>query len=199
MVSTSSTCLCIYMDNGIFSILDANSSTFLPRLSRPSQKGKRWSQYKIGVALSTNLYGPIVFNTNFWEIPYFLLDLNLFLNTTRYPVSNALLRLPLLWSSLFLSLLSETRILNNYLFVNRIGDVASKWSKDCYLYEAPSLDLACDRSIINSNFMPIATNDWSMAVPYNGLKFQLYSENNIPCNHLWRLPFSSEFIFYSLF
>ena len=60
------------MADGTFSILGANSFTSLPGLPRPSQKGKRLSQYDIGVAFSRTMYSPFVLNNNLWAILYFL-------------------------------------------------------------------------------------------------------------------------------
>ena len=176
---------------GIFYILSAGSFTFLPSLPRPSQKVKLWSQYELSVAFYRTLYDPFVLNNNFWDIPYFLLDLNSFLTNTRSPVSNSFVSLPLLRISLCISLISYTRILNNSLCLNISGCEASKWSKDCCTYEVPSLDLSGDRSIVNGKSLPMATTDWIIPVPSTGPAFQAYRAKTTHCNHWLRLPLST--------
>ena len=173
--------------------------TFLLGLPRPSQKCEHWSQYELGVALSRNLYGPFVLNNNFSAILNFLLDFICFLNNTRSPVSNSLMIFTFFCSSLCLGLLSDTRMLNNYLCLNMSGDAASKLTNDCCLSEVPPLNIAGDRSIGNGNYLPIATTDWSMSVPSTGTTLKVYSAKNTPCNHLWRLTLPFEFIFFTLF
>ena len=185
--------------DGIFYILAADSFTFLPGLPRPSQNGKRWSQYEIGVTFSRTLYVPFVLNTNFWAITYFPLDFTCLLTITRSPASNSLMSLPLLRSSLCLSLLLYTRMLNNYICLNIIGDAASKWSNACCHYEVPFLNLAGDSSIGNGNSLPIATTDKSISVLSTGPAFQAYSAKNTPWKHWLRLPLSTYFIFCTLF
>ena len=187
------------MVDGIFSIIDADSFTFPMGLPRPSQNGKLWSQYDIGLTFSRNLYGSFVLNTNFWAIPYFPLDFTCLLTTTRSPASNSLKRLPLLRSSLCLSLLLDTRMLNNYMCLNIIGDAASKWSNACCPYEVPCLNLAGDSSIGNGNSLPIATTDKAMSVVSTGPAFPAYSAKDTPWNHWLRLPLSTDFIFCTLF
>ena len=120
---------------------------FIPDLPRPLKKGKLWSQYELGVAFSSTLYGPFVFHNNFWDIASFLIDFACFLTTTRYHVSNYLLILPLLHSYLCISLLSDTSMLNSYLCLNRSGCTLSNWSKSCCTFEVPSLVIAGGRSI----------------------------------------------------
>ena len=66
------------------------------------------------------------FYTNFWYIPSFLIGFTCFLITTWSPVSNSLMSLSLLPSSLCLILLLDTRMLNRSIFINRSGDAASK-------------------------------------------------------------------------
>ena len=105
----------------------------------------------------------------------------------------------MLRSSLCLSLLSYTRMLKNYLCLNRSGDAPSEGSKDFCSSELPSLNLAGDRSIGNGNSLPIATTDCAMPVPSTGTELQAYSENIMPYNYWWRLPFSADFIFCTLF
>ena len=78
----------------------------------------------------------------------------------------------LLRISLCLNLLSETRMLNSYLYSNISGDVASKLSNACCPYEVPSLDLTVDKLIRNGNSLLIATTDRSMSVPSTGPAFQ---------------------------
>ena len=127
--------------DGIFYILAADSFTFLPGLPRPSQKGKFWSQYELGVAFYRTLYGPFVLNNNLWAIWYFMIDFTCFLTKTRSPVSNYLTSLSLLRNSLRLSLLSDTRTLNKSICLNRSGDASSKWSKYFVLLKYPPLTL----------------------------------------------------------
>ena len=149
MVFPPSKCLWSTMVDGIFSILAADSLTFLQGLPRNPQKGKRWSQYELGVAFSRNLYGNFVLDTNIWAILSFLIDFTCFLSTTRSPVSNYLMSLTLLRSSLCLSLFSDNRMLNNSICINMSGDEASQLSKAYSTSEVPSCDLSGDRSIGN--------------------------------------------------
>ena len=172
------------MVDGIFSILDADSFTFLSALPRPSQNGKHWRKYEIGITFSRTMYGPFVLNTNFWDIPYFPLDFTYLITTTRSTASNSLMSLPLLRSSMCLSLLLDTRMLNNYICLNIIGDAASKWSNACFPYEVHFLNLAGDRSIGTGKSLPIATTDKAMSVLSIGPAFQAYSVNNTPLQPL---------------
>ena len=50
-------------------------------------------------------------------------------------------------------------------------------------YEVPSLDLDLDRSIGNSNYLPIATTDQAMLAPSTGPALQAYSAKNNPSNN----------------
>ena len=183
LVYAQSTCLWITTVDGIFSILAADYFTVLPGLPRQSQKIKRWSKYEIGVAFYRNLYGPFVLNTNFWDIPSFLLELTCLLTIMRSPMSNYLTILPSLRTSLCLSLLSDTRMLNNSICLNISRYTASEWSTDFFPSKVPYLNLDGYRSIGNGNSMPIATSDRAMSVMYNGPAFQAYSENNTPFDH----------------
>ena len=123
------------------------------------------------------MYGTFFLNTNFLYIPSFLLDFTCFLTTTRYPVSNHLMILSF-FISLCLRLLSYTRILNNSICLNRIGDAASKLYKACFPSEVPFLKLSGYRSIVNGNFLPIPTTDRSISVPYTGTALQACSAKN---------------------
>ena len=87
-------------------------------------------------------------------------------------MSNHLMILPLLRISLCLILLSYTRMLNNYISINRGGDVESKRSKACCNSEVPSLELAGDKSTGNGKSLPISTNDISRLVLSTGPEFQ---------------------------
>ena len=187
------------MVDGRFSILDAVSFTFLSGLPRPSQKGERRIQYELGVAVYRTIYDHFVLNNNLWAIPSFMIDFTCLLTITRSPVSNYLTSLPLLHISLCLRLLSDNRLLNYSLCINRSGDAASKWYKACCPSELPSLDLDGDKSIGNGNYLLINTNNGAMSVLYTGPAFQAYSANNMPNNHWRRLTFYSEFIFCTLF
>ena len=129
MVSDLSVFLWNNMAYVIFSILASDSFTFIPCLPIPSQKFRHCSQYEFGMAFFSTIYGPFVLNSNFCSTPYFILDLICFLSTKMSPSSIYLMILPLLRRSLILSLISETRMLNISLCINRSGDVASKWSK----------------------------------------------------------------------
>ena len=189
LVSAPYICLWSNMLDGIFSILAAGSFTFLPGLPRISQKGKRWSQYELGVSFSRTLHGPFVLNDNF----------TCFLTTTGSPVSNYLMIFPLLGSSLCLRLLSYTRMLNNSLCLNRSGDASSEWYKACCPSGLPFLKLYGDRSIVNGNSLPVTTTDWSIPAQSTRPAFQYYSAKNTTCDHCWSLPLSAEFIFYNLF
>ena len=177
----------------------ADFFTFLPGLPRPSQKGKFWRQYELGVYFSRTLCGPFVFNANFWDIPYFLVDFTCLLTTTSSRLSNSLMRLPLLSSSLCLSLLSYTSTSNSSLCLNRCGYAASKLFKAWCPSEVTSLDLSGDSSIGNENSLFMATTDKLMSVPSTGPAFQAYNSNHTPWNHWWSLPLSVEFIFCTLF
>ena len=111
------------------------------------------------MSFSRTLQGPFVLNNKFWATPSFLIDLTFFLATTRSPVSDSLMVFHLLCSSLCLSLLLDTKDLNSFLCLNRSGDVASKLSNAFCYSGVPSLDLAGDKSIVNGNYLPIATTD----------------------------------------
>ena len=116
-----------------------------------------------------------------------------------FPVLNSLMSLPLLHSSLCISLLSDTRMLNNYIFLNKSVDAASKRSKACCHSEVPSLDLSGYRFILNGNYLPVATTYRAMLVLSTRTELQAYIAKNTPCNHWWRLPLSTEFIFCNFF
>ena len=126
----------------IFSVLASDSFTFLPGLPRPSQKFQCWSQYEIGVSFYRTMYDPFVLNNILWAIPYFLLYFSRFINTTRSLVPNYLMIFPLLYSYIYIILLSDTRMLHDSLCVKRSENVASMWSNACCPYEVPSLDLS---------------------------------------------------------
>ena len=198
LVPSPYTLLWSTMEDGIFSLLDADHFTFLPGLPRPSQKGKHWSQYELGVVFSRTLYGIFFLNNNLWDNPSFMLAFTCFFTTTRSPVSNFLMSLTLLRSSLCLILLSDTGLLNTSIYLNRSRDADSNWLKDCCTSEIPSLDLADDRSIGYGNSLPIDTTYREMSVPSTGPAFQAYSANNTPYNHWWRLTLYIEFIFCTL-
>ena len=167
------------MVDGIFSILAADSFNVILYLPRSSQKGKRCNQYEIDIAFSRTIYGPFVLDTSFWYIPSFLIDFNCLLTNTMSPVSNFLVRFTLLRISLCLSLLSETRIFNISICINRSGYAVSNLSKVCCLSELPSLDLYGDRYIGNGNYIPIPTTDQSISVPSTGPAFQLYGTKKL--------------------
>ena len=181
------------------SILDDDSFTFLLDLPMTSQKGKHWSRYDLGVAFSRTLYGNFVLNANFWSILSFLLDFTCFFTTTRSTVSNYLMILNLLHSSLCFSLFPDTRILNISICINRSGDPFSKLYTDSFPSEVPSLDLSGDRSIRNGKSLTIATTDQAISVPSTGPAYQYYNAKNTPCNYWWRLNLYTEFIFCTLF
>ena len=63
---------------------------------------------------------------------------------------------------------------NIYLYLNRIGNEASKWSNNFCPSIVPSLDLSCDKSIVNGNSLPISTTDISMLVLSTGPAFKYY-------------------------
>ena len=107
--------------------------------------------------------------------------------------------LTLLCSSLCLSLLSDTRMLNISLCLNISGDSASNWYKACCPSELPPLNLSGDRSIGNGKYLPISTTDQEMPFLSTGPTCQEYSTKNTPCNHWWSPPLSSEFIFCNFF
>ena len=50
-------------------------------------------------------------------------------------------------------------------------------------YEVTSFDLYFDRSIVDSNYLPIATNDRVMSAPSTGPALQAYGAKNNPCNN----------------
>ena len=128
-----------------------------------------------------------------------MIDFNCFLTTTISPVSNSLIRFPLLHSSLCISLLSDNRMLNSSLCLNIIGYVASEQPNYCCPSEVPSIELAVDKSFGNGNYMPIVTTDRAMSVPSKRPAFQAYNAKNNPVKHWQRLTLSYHFIFYTWF
>ena len=62
-------------------------------------------------------------------------------------------------------------------------DESKKRTNACFNSDVTSLDLDGDSSTGNRNYVPIATTDQAMSVPYTGTAFQTYSEKNTPCNH----------------
>ena len=102
-------------------------------------------------------------------------------------------------SSLCLSLIKYTRMLNRFLCLNISGDEASKWSNSCCPSKVSFPDLYYDRSIVNDNSLPIATTDWAISVLCNGPALQAHIAKNTPCKHWWSLPFSTEFVLCNLF
>ena len=187
LVSAPYTCVWSTMVDVIFSILAADFFTFLLGLTRPSQEGKHWIQYELGVEFSSTLYGPSVLNTSFLDIPPFLLELTCFLTTTRSHVPKYHMSLNLFHTSLCLSLFSYNSMLNRYLCLNRSGDASSKWFKACCPSEVPSLNLVGDRSIGKRKCQPISTNYWAMSVPSTGTAFQINCSSprwdNLPNGH----------------
>ena len=138
----------------------------------------------------------------FWILIYglfLMLYIICFLTNTRSNMSNYLISFPFLCSSLCLSLLSDTRILNSSIFITRSGDADSNWFKAWCTSEVPSLDLTADISIVNGDFLPISNTYRAIPFPSTVPVFQLFCVKDTPCNHWWRLPFSSEFIFCTLF
>ena len=93
-------------------------------------------------------------------------------------MSNYLMYLPLLRSSLCLIILLDTRMLNNSLCLNICGDAASKLYKDCCPSEVLSLNIVGGRSIVNGNSLPISTTDRAISATSAGPAFQAYSTNN---------------------
>ena len=96
-----------------------------------------------------------------------MIDLNCFPNTTMSIVSNSLVCLTLLWSSLCLRLLSNTKMFNR--------DTSSKWSKDFCLSELPYLDFFGDNSIGNGKYMMIATTDRVNLGTYTEPELKVYN------------------------
>ena len=94
------------------------------------------------------------------------------------------MRFSLLRSSLCLSLISDTRMFNSHLCINISGDTESKWYKDWYPSELPSLDPSGYSSIGNENSLPISTTDLETSVPSTGTTFQAYSAKNTPLQPL---------------
>ena len=79
--------------------------------------------------------------TNIWDIPSFLIDFTCLLTTTRSPVSNYLMKLPLLRISLCLRLLSDTRTLNNSRCINISGKPPQSDPRLVILLKYPPLTL----------------------------------------------------------
>ena len=90
LLSAPYTCFCRTMLDGMFFILATDYFTFIPVLSRTSQKGKCQIQYELGVAFYRTLLGPFILNTSFRYILSFLLGFTCFLTSTMSPVSNSL-------------------------------------------------------------------------------------------------------------
>ena len=65
------------------------------------------------------------FNANLWDTPSFMSGLIYFLTTTITPVLHHLWYFTLLHSSLYTNLLSYTKMLNIYLYINIRGEYIS--------------------------------------------------------------------------
>ena len=122
-----------------------------------------------------------------------------FLNSPVYLLTKGLLCQTPVLTLCCCSRISDTRMLNNSICLNRSGDWSSKWSNVCCHSKVSSLDLTGDRSIGNWNSVMISTTYWSILVPSTGPAFQTYSANNMHCDHWWSLPFSADFILHTLF
>ena len=170
------------MVDGIFSILASYSFTFLPVLPRTSQTYKHRIKYELGFHFSITLQVAFL-KTNFWENPSFLLGLTCFFFTTMSHISKSLIIFTLFCTSLCLSLLSYTKMLNRSLCLNISCNAVFKWFKSFYPSEVTSLDLDDDRPIGDGNSLLIATTDRKMSVPSTGPEFQAYHTKNNPCNY----------------
>ena len=142
--------------------------------------------------------GSLCLNINFWAIPYFLIDFNFLITTTRSTVSNYLTSLPLFRISLCLRLLPDNRMLNISLYLNIIRDAASKWYKACCPSELPSLDLDSERYIGNGKSLTIASTNREMSVSIYWACIPSIKWKNNSCKYWWRLSLSAEFIFFTL-
>ena len=93
--------------------------------SRSSQKCNHCNQYYLGIYFQETLQGTFVFNINVWSAPSYMIDFTCFPTDTIYLVLNSLVSLTLFHIYLCLSLLSDTRMLNNSTWQNRRDDAAS--------------------------------------------------------------------------
>ena len=92
-----------------------------------------------------------------------------------YHLSKPLVSLSLLCSSLCMSLLSETKILNRCFCLKLIVDEDSKFPKACFLSEVPFINFSFYRSISDGKYPPIFNTDLVMSVPYTGPAFHTYN------------------------